>query len=370
MLRPAIHSELFSNIPLAASLSFFVLCELDPFLPPGRQMESKSVKHTCVECDKPALRRCSKCHVAWYCSRDCQRVDWATIHKHVCCVTPPSKMTLMATATYYRVRSLNSPDLVDARIALIQLVHFYDCKEYVDIRWVACANKDLVLLRCFLRWMRAYNLTDDPSYFGRGTYSPYALCHWNPEYVQLLTRYRIPCHASACDVFESGGSVSDYRYISLDRMYTDRTHAATLSRIAAIVQRGEKARLADHCDALVRFGCDPLGEDWDWHAFITGRCDAEAILKYRSQDIMGISFMDVNELECKRKSFVELLGAFYSGVCLGMSTRAAVAASVLYEHGMPLELINEITSFERVELFEEIINKPGFPVAYSPLARH
>jgi len=36
-------------------------------------------------CDNDALKsKCSRCHVAYYCSRECQVSDWKNSHKHVC----------------------------------------------------------------------------------------------------------------------------------------------------------------------------------------------------------------------------------------------------------------------------------------------
>lgn len=35
-------------------------------------------------CDRSASKRCSKCQVAVYCSRDCQREDWKRAHKTAC----------------------------------------------------------------------------------------------------------------------------------------------------------------------------------------------------------------------------------------------------------------------------------------------
>jgi len=37
----------------------------------------------CFECGKPAIKRCSKCRNAWYCSRKCQVRNWKA-HKKVC----------------------------------------------------------------------------------------------------------------------------------------------------------------------------------------------------------------------------------------------------------------------------------------------
>jgi hypothetical protein len=38
---------------------------------------------TCAVCGREAMKRCSKCRVEWYCSRDCQVKDWKR-HKPIC----------------------------------------------------------------------------------------------------------------------------------------------------------------------------------------------------------------------------------------------------------------------------------------------
>ncbi|KAL1718149.1 hypothetical protein EV715DRAFT_201727 [Schizophyllum commune] len=55
-------------------------------------VSSNSLKYTAgskdlctyVKCNKPGeLRKCSKCQLAWYCSRDCQKADWPE-HRKTC----------------------------------------------------------------------------------------------------------------------------------------------------------------------------------------------------------------------------------------------------------------------------------------------
>ena len=52
------------------------------------QGKGKGTKKTstqgCEVCSLPAFARCCSCRQAWYCSTDCQRVDWLK-HKDVCC---------------------------------------------------------------------------------------------------------------------------------------------------------------------------------------------------------------------------------------------------------------------------------------------
>jgi hypothetical protein len=57
---------------------------------------SYTVLGSCNSCGKSTiakkLSRCSRCWSVWYCSKECQRVDWTTKHKSVCIETkrPPS----------------------------------------------------------------------------------------------------------------------------------------------------------------------------------------------------------------------------------------------------------------------------------------
>ena len=40
----------------------------------------------CMMCRKFAHKKCSKCHIATYCSLECQQHHWITVHKKECCV--------------------------------------------------------------------------------------------------------------------------------------------------------------------------------------------------------------------------------------------------------------------------------------------
>lgn len=44
-----------------------------------------STEVMCDYCKKYFLhiQRCGRCRIAWYCSRECQKMDWST-HRHVC----------------------------------------------------------------------------------------------------------------------------------------------------------------------------------------------------------------------------------------------------------------------------------------------
>jgi chromosome segregation ATPase len=39
---------------------------------------------TCVVCEKPSNRYCTQCKVSYYCSTECQRIDWKRRHKDEC----------------------------------------------------------------------------------------------------------------------------------------------------------------------------------------------------------------------------------------------------------------------------------------------
>lgn len=38
----------------------------------------------CVSCGDPATHKCGACKVATYCSEECQRSDWSTLHNRIC----------------------------------------------------------------------------------------------------------------------------------------------------------------------------------------------------------------------------------------------------------------------------------------------
>ena len=38
----------------------------------------------CWACDKPATDRCARCKTAYYCSPECQRRDWSSLHVRYC----------------------------------------------------------------------------------------------------------------------------------------------------------------------------------------------------------------------------------------------------------------------------------------------
>jgi len=51
----------------------------------------------CAKCGKEATKRCSRCRIEWYCSRECQVQSWKA-HKTVCDLVtshPKSTMTQM-----------------------------------------------------------------------------------------------------------------------------------------------------------------------------------------------------------------------------------------------------------------------------------
>ncbi len=44
---------------------------------------AQAIQEICANCLQPAPVKCVQCKSTWYCSRECQRIDW-TIHKHLC----------------------------------------------------------------------------------------------------------------------------------------------------------------------------------------------------------------------------------------------------------------------------------------------
>ena len=49
-----------------------------------QQMRADGDIGTCASCGNPAELRCSRCQRAWYCTSDCQRTHWASVHKRDC----------------------------------------------------------------------------------------------------------------------------------------------------------------------------------------------------------------------------------------------------------------------------------------------
>ncbi|GMI00942.1 hypothetical protein TrLO_g12173 [Triparma laevis f. longispina] len=45
--------------------------------------ENVSEERKCEACEKEGAKKCSRCKVVWYCSKDCQVKDWK-IHKKIC----------------------------------------------------------------------------------------------------------------------------------------------------------------------------------------------------------------------------------------------------------------------------------------------
>lgn len=43
---------------------------------------------TCWNCNKPAAAKCSRCTLAVYCSKECQKTNWASKHKKFCKILP------------------------------------------------------------------------------------------------------------------------------------------------------------------------------------------------------------------------------------------------------------------------------------------
>lgn len=55
---------------------------------------TKLIFHRCFNCDEDfsKMKMCSKCKVAFYCSRKCQKEDWVKGHKEKCGKVKPGNI--------------------------------------------------------------------------------------------------------------------------------------------------------------------------------------------------------------------------------------------------------------------------------------
>ena len=55
-------------------------------LPSSAESTREAGEHTCAHCGKATTghARCSRCKVAWYCGRECQRSHWRAGHREAC----------------------------------------------------------------------------------------------------------------------------------------------------------------------------------------------------------------------------------------------------------------------------------------------
>lgn len=59
-----------------------MMAEIEEHQKNTNQSENASIRH-CGSCNKEAEKKCSRCEVAFYCSRECQIKDWGN-HKEKC----------------------------------------------------------------------------------------------------------------------------------------------------------------------------------------------------------------------------------------------------------------------------------------------
>lgn len=63
---------------------------------------------TCIQCGKPATKRCSKCKIAKYCGTECQKAHWSQ-HKESCKQVQAAQAALTTQATQSSQSSQSSP---------------------------------------------------------------------------------------------------------------------------------------------------------------------------------------------------------------------------------------------------------------------
>lgn len=80
---------------------------------------------TCLECDNPATKKCAQCHVAEYCSAECQKAHWVESHHLVCF-------------------SIVNPDLKKVNNLLHMTYEDEDAKALQDIAHEHQDNKDVM----------------------------------------------------------------------------------------------------------------------------------------------------------------------------------------------------------------------------------
>lgn len=61
-----------------------IIRRLKRFRKGGRNIRFGQVKTYCVKCGKflEKVKKCSRCKIAFYCSRECQKEDWSEHKKH------------------------------------------------------------------------------------------------------------------------------------------------------------------------------------------------------------------------------------------------------------------------------------------------
>ena len=85
----------------------------------------KDLRRKCIQCDKdqdlngsnsPPMMRCSRCHIAVYCSKECQIIHWREGHKRVCGIeTHSSRIPWVFPNTQPMKADLNKFELMNLR---------------------------------------------------------------------------------------------------------------------------------------------------------------------------------------------------------------------------------------------------------------
>jgi hypothetical protein len=106
-----------------------------------RQFNSLS---TCsnTDCAKLATRKCSRCHVCFYCSESCQRADWTFKHKYLC-----TELTVYYNATRKAVVNANY-DFIQKTVAWIiskPAIHELFKKRQMWLQCLVAPNPDYSL---------------------------------------------------------------------------------------------------------------------------------------------------------------------------------------------------------------------------------
>jgi len=206
--------------------------------------QPKAVQACCFQCQtKPEKAlKCSKCHVATYCGRDCQVKDWKAKHRAACDafrrVGP--QMLFLDKAT--------EDHKADARRDIFQRVRFYACAYTV--------NQASKLGRGFLflqsdKTLAAMSLTHPQDAFGRPIVNRSVLLHYLTlgEYDSELCR----------DDFEMATIRNELK--ELIENYDESTHIVLLMRFRCGHLALGKAVLVPEYSVCKKLGVDYFGEN-------------------------------------------------------------------------------------------------------------
>jgi hypothetical protein len=60
---------------------------------------NESCSRTARQCGVPELLQCGRCKAIWYCSANCQKIDWKKNHKKVCQLAPEPVVGSVSAST-------------------------------------------------------------------------------------------------------------------------------------------------------------------------------------------------------------------------------------------------------------------------------